>query len=316
MHVPQPCPIRPIRVEDAYEDRGSVWGLVRGAGPYPLMASLSGYEGFQGLTSPWFRTHWALDGQELVEGAGGLLANERFIAASRSIFSADVVRPVSVIVNLMCPMRSGETLHVDTPTYRGLDRKTFPTWLLVTMAASGLFDRWYVRTSGALTWFFDGPGGDYEYRPDGLDGGTERERSPFGNVAVVADNDRMYHRVSDIGCAEEWLPEGALPKDARLQAADEEGWAAINASGTTVHYYREGKVRASLLWKAMVFEDDREAAAFDEHRDDLTVEQVVAVFRRDLRAQGIAVEEPSDPFLDGTWQRALLASYPLVPSPT
>jgi hypothetical protein len=184
------------------------------------------------------------------------------------------------------------------------------------MAASGLFDRWYVRTSGALTWFFDGPGGDYEYRPDGLDGGTERERSPFGNVAVVADNDRMYHRVSDIGRAEEWLPEGALPKDARLQAGDEEGWAAIDASGTAVQYYREGKVRVSLLWKAMVFEDDRDAAAFDEHRDDLTVEQVVAVFLRDLRVRGIAVEEPSDPFLDPAWQRVLLASYPLVPPTT
>jgi hypothetical protein len=311
--VSHPCLIRPIRVEDAYEDRALVWGLVRAAGPYPLMASLAGYEGFQGLTSPWFRAYWALDGQELVEGGGALLANERFIAASRSIFSADIVRPVSVIVNVMCPMRSGEVSHVDTPTYRGLDRRSFPTWLLVTMAASGLFDRWYVPTSGAITWFFAGPGGDYEYRPDGLDGEVQRESSPFGNVAVVADNDRMYHRVSDVGRAEEWLPDGLLPKGAQLVAGDDGGWVVVDAGGTAVHRYPEGKVRVSLLWKAMIFEDDRDAATFDEHHDDLTTEGVVATFCGDLRVRGIAVEEPPDPFLDAAWQRVLLASYPLVP---
>ena len=37
-----------------------MWALVREHAPYSLMTSLAGYEGFQGLTSPWFRAHWEI----------------------------------------------------------------------------------------------------------------------------------------------------------------------------------------------------------------------------------------------------------------
>jgi hypothetical protein len=288
-----------------------VWSLVREHAPYSLMASLAGYEGFQGLTSPWFRAHWALDGRELVEGTGALLPNDRFIAASRAISGGEVVRPMSVLVNLMCPMASGEVAHVDTALFRGLRRGTFPTWLLVIMAASGLFDAWRVSTSGAITWFYDGPGGDYEYWPDGPDGPAERERSPFGNVAVVADNDRMYHRVSDVGRPEDRLEDGALPEGAQLCTADDGGWLVVDGNGGAVHGYPAGTVRVSLLWKAMVFEDDLHAASFDEERDGLTLHRVVDVFLRDLDARGIRVTRPRDAFLDRDWQQALWKAYPL-----
>jgi hypothetical protein len=288
-----------------------VWDLVRAQAPYSLMASLAGYEGFQGLTSPWFRAHWAVDGRELVEGTGALLPNERFIAASRTISVAEVVRPVSVLVNFMCPMASGEVAHVDTALFRGLPRGSFPTWLLVIMAASGLFEPWRVSTSGSITWFYDGPGGDYEYWPDGPLGAVERERAPFGNVAVVADNDRMYHRVSDVGRPEEWLPDGALPATAQLCAGDDGGWVVADGQGDAVHRYPPGAVRVSLLWKAMLFEDDRDAAAFDEQRDALTVGRVVDIFCRDLAAKGTPVARPADAFLDREWQQALWGAYPL-----
>ncbi len=296
----------------AYDDREAVLDLVRANGPYRLMASLGGYEGFRGLTSPWFRAHWAVDGRELVPGTGALLANERFVAASRAVTAAEIVRPVSVLVNLMCPMASGDVAHVDTALFRGVERGTFPTWLLVVMAASGLFERWRVPTSGAITWFYDGPGGDYEFWPDGPGGAPARERSPFGNVAIVADNDRMYHRVSDVGRREDWLGGGALSQRALLAAADDGGWSVTDEGGAA-HHYPAGAVRVSLLWKAVVFWDADEAAAFDGHGDDLTLEQIVAAFCADLAAKGRRTATPSDPFADLGWQRALWDAYPLRP---
>ena len=288
-----------------------MWALVREHAPYSLMTSLAGYEGFQGLTSPWFRAHWALDGHELVAGTRGLLPNERFITASRAISGSQVVRPMSVLVNLMCPMASGEVAHVDTALFRGLRRGTFPTWLLVIMAASGLFEAWRLSTSGAITWFYDGPGGDYEYWPDGPDGRAERERSPFGNVAVVADNDRMYHRVSDVGRPDEWLADGAVPPDAQLCAAGDGGWLIVDGCGDPVHRYAPGTVRVSLLWKAIVSEGDLHDASLDEQRDGLTVDQVVEVFVRDLDGRGLPITRPRDAFLDRDWQQALWEAYPL-----
>ena len=300
-----------VRVPDAYEDPGWVWDLVRKHAPYSLMTSLAGYEGFQGLTSPWFRAHWSLDGHEVVDGTGALLPNERFVAASRAISGVEVVRPMSVLVNLMCPMASGEVAHVDTALFRGLRRGTFPTWLLVIMAASGLFEAWRLSTSGAITWFYDGPGGDYEYWPDGPDGPVEREPSPFGNVAVVADNDRMYHRVSDVGRPDEWLADGAVPQDAQLCAADDGGWLIVDGHGDALHRYPPGTVRVSLLWKAIVSEGDLHDASLDEQRDGLTVDQVVEVFVRDLDGRGLPITRPRDAFLDRDWQQALWEAYPL-----
>jgi hypothetical protein len=67
------------------------------------------------------------------------------------------------------------------------------------MGRSGLFKRWAVQIAGALTWFYDQPDGDFDYWPHGPDAASAHEYGPFGNVALVADNDRMPHRVGRIG---------------------------------------------------------------------------------------------------------------------
>jgi hypothetical protein len=301
--------VMPARIERAWQDRDAVWNLVRNSGPYPLMASLGGYEGFQLPTSPWFRAHWAVDGRALVPGAEALLANETFIEASKDIFSAGIVRPLFLTVNLMGPVQSGEGTHVDTPQFRGINRAKFPTWLLVMMSASNLFERWYVPAAGAVTWFYDGPGGSYDYWPDGLDGEMHSEGPPFGNVAVVADNDRMYHRISNVGLPEESLPAGSLPISAKLAASDDDGWLVLDENGHALHRYPAGKVRVSILWKAVALRDEQEAAVLDQHLDDLSVDQVVDVFSADLDARGIPFRRPADPFGDSGWQELLRKTY-------
>jgi hypothetical protein len=102
--------------------------------------------------------------------------------------TAQVVRPSSLIVNVMGPMRDGGT-HVDAPTFRGLERGVAPLWLLVIMGMSRLFERWAVRVAGGLTWFYDRSDGQFEYRPNGIDAPSEMEIGPYGNVALMADNE-------------------------------------------------------------------------------------------------------------------------------
>ena len=67
------------------------------------------------------------------------------------------------------------------------------------MGTSGLFERWRIVEAGAVTWFYDGAGGAYDYWPDGLAGEMRSRRPPFDNVALVADNNRLYHRIGWIG---------------------------------------------------------------------------------------------------------------------
>jgi hypothetical protein len=301
--------VTPMRVTDVYEDRSAVWQKIRDSGPYKLLGSLGGYEGFQLATSPWFRAHWALDGDELIDDVNWLLFNEKLEAASLSIFRAAVVRPVAVTVNLMGPMDSGEGAHIDTPMFRGLDRRTFPTWLLMVMGGSRLFERWYLHTSGAVSWFYDGRDGAYDYWPDGPGGEMSSEHGPFGNVAVVADNDHMYHRVGSIGEPRDYLPDGMLPPSALLEAGPQDSWVVTGDPTSALHAYPAGKVRVSILWKALVFPTEGEASEWEDHSDDLTAEQVVQVFRSDLQLRGSSVREPTNPFLDRDWQKTLVTIY-------
>ena len=102
----------------------------------------------------------------LVGGAETILHNHRFIDAARALFGSSKIRPTFIVVNLNAPMPAGPT-HVDVPTFRGVTRQQYPLGWLIAMGRSELFERWRVIQAGAVSWFYDGPGGNFEYWPKG-----------------------------------------------------------------------------------------------------------------------------------------------------
>ena len=300
----------PVTVSPAFADRDAVWRMVRTHSLYPLMAALAGYGEMMGEDlSPWFRSNWALDGRAVDDETMALLHHEPFVDAARRLFGAEVVRPVTIVTNLNGPMALGPA-HVDTPTFRGLERSEVPVWLLVVMGASGLFERWSVRVAGAITWFYDRDDGEYEYWPRGLDHDSECLRGPFGNVALVGDNDLMPHRVGTIGDHRSFASRVRVTRDSTIRCTDRGDWEIANP-GSASQVVPGADIRVSILWKAMTFRDAREARVFDDHEDDLDVATVVERLRADLATRGQVVEEPSDPYQDPAWSQVLTDVYVL-----
>jgi hypothetical protein len=301
--------VPPVRVEPAYSDRDAVWRAVISHGPYPLMAAGAGYRELMGdlPLSPFFRTLWASDGIAIDAETESLLHHEPFIGAARELYGAKVVRPSNLIVNVMGPMQDGGR-HVDTPTFRGLPRAVVPIWLLVVMGMSGLFERWAVRVAGALTWFYDNPDGEFEYWPHGLDAAPEIERGPYGNVALVADNDLMYHHVRPIGDADAFERAATLSIDSAIHPVDDGMWEIRDHDATIITLVPRD-VRVSLLWKAITFPDERSAAVHDEHDDDLDLDAVARIFATDLTRRGAVFSEPEDPLCDPAWAKVLTSTY-------
>jgi hypothetical protein len=301
---------KPLLIENAYPDLDSLWRLVECNAPYRSMAGLAGYREYGMMSAmPWFREHWALDGRALIPGIDDLLHHPVFIDGAREVFGGGIVRPMTLLINLMGPMPAGVP-HIDTPSFRGAERTNFPLWMLLVMGASGLFRRWSLSLAGVVSWFYEGEGGEFEYWPDGEDAPAQCERPPFGNLAIVTDSDRMYHRVCAIGGPHEYLPEGTISADAQIGPDPGGGWRIIDG-GKVRAVYDPRQVRVSLLWKAIVFPDKAAAAAFDDHSDDITIERAATIFCNDLRARGIKFSEPSEPAHDQQWSRTLVASYPL-----
>jgi len=296
----------PLRLERAFDDPDGVVELIHRGAPYKTIAAVQRQPDERNCGG-WFRNFWALGGRVLFEGAEPFFHNPNFIEAAQRSFRAEVVRPWAMMTNLNLPA-AGAPPHLDLPFFRGLNNREVPGWMLTPMGYSGLFQEWAIPVASAITWFYDGEGGEFEYWPDGLDAPSCTVAPPYSNTSVVADNEYMYHRVGATGApAEYWAPD-SVPYHARLGRDAAGDWELRDGERLVAQLpYR--KLRLSVLWKAFCFETRAMAASYDDHSHDLDPAAVTRIFCEDLRRRDIAFSEPRDPFVDPAWRRLLFDVY-------
>ena len=296
---------KPIRIEPAFDDREQIRSMFERNAPYRALAAYAP-EGVKDETReeagkpvlPWFRGDWALDGEPLVEGAEAILHNRSFLEAARAAFGTALVYPEFVAVNINGPSPAGRT-HIDNPSFYGATRVDYPLPFLRVMGSSGLFEPWRVPRASILSWFYQGSGGSFDYWPEGLDGDMLSEQPPFGNVALCADTDRMYHRIGPIGDGNTELPK--MSASATIQPDGDANWTILE-NGEVRATYPSPAIRFSVLWKAEV--RDRESQP-----DYLTLDRIMAICMSDLRRRGINFHVPSDPLSDTAWILILQRTY-------
>lgn len=289
---------RPTVVPDVFDDPVLPRRVARAQGPYRCMAAYLPGSATAGSAAPpkvlpWFRGTWATAGKALIDEAAPILFNARLLAAATGMFGGRIV-PNTLVVNVNGPMPAG-VIHVDIPSFRGADRDRYSIQLLRTMGASGLFEPWRVVEAGAVFWSYDGQGGAFDYWPDGLDGPMASAQPPFGNTALLADNDRMYHRIGRIGPPEVPTPE--LSTDATIRSNDDGTWT-VRDHDEDVAVYADADVRISLLWKARVERDETD-------NEPLTAARILGLFTSDLD------ERWTDPDLlhDAAWLECVHEAY-------
>jgi hypothetical protein len=301
--------MKAIRIENVFDDPFAVRALVERHGPYRAMASylpVSATRGeqataVQGGVLPWFRGTWAANGRPLVNGAELILENAHFREAASRLFNGAEVTPSTIAVNVNAPMPPG-AIHIDIPSFRGATRDRYPIQLLQAMGSSRLFEGWRIIEAGAVVWFYEGQGGEYDYWPEGLSAPMQSERHPLSNRALVADNDRMYHRIGWIGDPAAKIP--TISPGAEIKHISGTGWV-ISDEGREVRHYADEQIRISILWKGRVeptIDDDNENA-------QLTPERIVQIFRSDLLSRGIRTPDRTSPLSDQTWLGLVHSSY-------
>ena len=315
--LPRPPVLLPTAVDDpsVTEDllvrHGPYWPVQRYVSNDAEYAALSG--GPKGATmpiAPVFRGNWAQPG-EVLPGVEPLLHNERFIDAARRLFDAELVRPTTVYVNLthQLPFPQGAG-HTDVPAFRGFDRRTYPITFLTLMGLSGLFEEERVTVAPAVSWFYRGSVGGFEYWPGGPDEPPVVHEGDIWNTAVVADNDFMWHRARPVGRPEDGLE--LITLDAELVSTDGE-WAIVQDGVEKRRFGREA-LRVSLSWKAIAFADETERKEYDEHTSDLCAIEVLRRIEHDLMSRGRRVPIPADAFRDPDFIAVLHEEYVRVPS--
>jgi hypothetical protein len=293
---------RPIKIEKVFDDPAAITRLVEINGPYRMMSSYLPKPAVRdqrpaGL--PWFRGTWAAAGRPLIDGADAILQNPCLLRAATRLSGAEVT-PSTVAVNVNAAMPAGN-IHVDLGSFRGVDRDRYPMQLLQAMGASGLFEAWRMLEVGAVVWFYEGAGGSYDYWPSGIDGPMCSEHPPFSNVALVADNDRMYHRIGWIGDPAESPPD--LSPAAEIDHLPEGGWIITDADRPAVRY-DDKAMRISILWKGQVqMEPSAEAAA------PLTPDAIFDIISSDLAARRVRVPDGVTSPSDQGWLDLVHSTY-------
>lgn len=286
----------PIKLDGVFDDPHAVRLLVERHGPYPSIAhylppsaTLANAGDGDAAVLPWFRANWAVNASTHVAGADRILNNPRFADAASRLFDGARVRPTTLVININAPMGPG-AIHVDIPSFHGANRDRYSLRLLQAMGTSGLFEQWRIIEVGAVTWFYNGPGGAYDYWPNGLSGTMHSCQPPFNNVALVADNDRMFHRIGWIGDPHASTP--TLTPTAQIHH-DTSGQWTVTDTGKTVCTYPDDKVRISILWKAQVLTETTTPA--------LTSEHIVDIISRDLAIRHVEVPTSTEPTTDDAW---------------
>jgi hypothetical protein len=295
----------PVKLEKAFDDPDRVVDLLKKGSPYQTLSAV--HRNIGETSGGWFRNFWALGGKVVFDGAEPLFYNKNFIEAAKTSFQAKIIRPVAMMTNLNLPAPPSPC-HQDLPFFRGVTNREVPSWMLEPMGYSGLFHDWAIPVASAITWFYDGEGGDFEYWPGGLDAPSVTERPPFSNSCVLADNEYMYHRVGGVGRPEDYSLYEDIGYDATLELTDENKWQVMD-NGAQLALFDYDKVRLSVLWKAYCFETEEMAASYDNHSFDLDTSMIADIFCQDLSDRGLACAHPEDFAADAAWKEAITAVY-------
>jgi hypothetical protein len=276
----------------------AAWNFVQTGGRFARKEDV----GVLASRTNYFRETYAYDG-EVFPGVEPFLHHAGLAEAARKVHDCAVVVPNIVYANLLLP---GQELavHTDVPEFRGANRKLYPQWLMVVMLHSGLFAPWRRRIATGISYFGAARGGALAYYPDGREGPV-RTLEPRHNTAIVLDTDTVFHGVDRVAETQPLIE----TRPGTTLTWEGEGWRAGPAEAPLARY-RWDEVRFSVSWKAYCYRDEAERRLVDEHRDDLTLPQILDTLKRDLIARGAA--PPND---ETALARLLIDTYIHFPAP-
>jgi hypothetical protein len=299
----------PVLLHDVFDDLDAVIRLLERGAPYtPLGGWMRpGLDPDAETSAMWFQEDW-VHADYALEGADLFLRNPKYIETARRFWGAEEIVPHSVYTNLMIGLAESGPAHTDNPKFRGRERKNTPMWLLRLMLWSGLFERWEIRQATAIWWLNDvEQGGGLAYWPNGPDAPPLHHVGEMANTALIGDNHHMFHQVEPVGPFEG----GTRRVTARAELApapDGSGDWLVLDKGREIHRAPLTGYRVSVLWKADVYADEAERLRLAD--DTLSLEDVAAIFDRDLESRDEKLRFDLERFEDPALRDALAQVYP------
>ena len=325
----------PLVIENTYTDdqHARLLGVVEEHGPWPtitahhfdtveeLVATTSGPmpEGeslsltLDDIATGHFRGYLAKGSTCLYPEIEDCFYNTKFLDLVRDYWGVPYAHPTHMLFNICGPHHSGLSAHLDAVQFRGIRLENSPVWLANIMGKSGLFRDHMVKMAQVIAWWYRGENGTFTYWPDGPFGAPKVLEHPLWGRGVVVQNEVMFHRGDPVGRPEERDIPGLAHRSMLGHDAEHGDWR-VTTDGETIRTYQPEEMRLLVHWSAELHADRAELEKSLDHSDDLTPDLVFERLLADLRARGVAVDEPSDPMHDSEFIRTLIATYTIAPT--
>ncbi len=298
----------PVLMYDVIDDLDEVVRLLESQAPYTPLGGWynPGADPTKKTRPMWFQNDWVHD-DFAAEGSDLFLQHAGYIEAAKHYYSAEIVEPISVYVNLMVAIDGGGPAHTDNPRFHGRDRTNTPMWLLRAMLWSGLFNEFEILQATAIWWRNDVEGGALYYWPNGAANPPEVHSENMANTALIGDNHGMFHQVGPIGPFSGQSPL-ITPSATLAPVNDGTGDWTITDLCEVVFRAPLNTYRLSVLWKADVYET---AAERDRKKSNtLSMQDVADRFNDDLAQLGSEIRFDLDRVDDLALSAELKTVYP------
>ena len=217
-----------------------------------------------------------------------------FAPAARELYGRPLIEPNLVYCNMLRP---GEEIgtHSDVPEFRGINRTSSPSWLVVLCHMSNLFEDYRVYSATGISYYQDvkqGRMASYHGLSPHEPGIVHPARF---NTAVLLDTDSTYHHTDRVAHREHPPQPEKEPGTVMHFDASSGVWVVSSACGERLFTHNFDDMRMSVSWKARCFRDEGEKRTYEDHTDDLTKEAVFATLVADMQRRGLLGDDVPGP---------------------
>lgn len=241
--------------------------------------------------------------------------NDKFLDLVKGYWGVPYAKPTMMLFNLAAPSRelAPQPPHLDAVTFRGVRYENAPVWLQNVMAKSGLFTDYIVKMAQVISWWWAGENGTFTYWPDGPLGEPAVLEHPLWNKGLVVQNELMFHRGDPVGPFDGPAVDGVKHRSLMGWNQSADTWD-VTTDDQHVASFAPNDMRLLVHWNAELYSDMDELRKVMDHTDDLSIDEAVGKLIADMRSKGRTVAEPSDPFHDLEFIRALIETYTIAPT--
>eukprot|EP01084_Bolivina_argentea_P264293 447640_1 len=226
-----------------------------------------------------------------------LFESKPYVNAIQKVCGSDrpYIKPIELNLGVQLPGQ-GILSHHDAVYFKDATRQTHPLWLLQIMKVSHLFDDKLIPQIQGVVYIGENSkrGGEIYTYPNGIDS-KPILIPPTPKSAVIMDGTEIIHGTVVYQPSRKPLTIIDHNSTFSLKFDHDQNVFRIYKNDVGMEYnYSWADIRASIAYRALCFENEMDMNSWNEYESDLSVDDIMKVFKNDLISKNVINQQKWD----------------------